>query len=140
METLYEWNNELMTEHLTYPPLSLIDDVINTINTLLYKAVGAIEQYMKHLPPSMISEKEINEGVQQVETFLENAIDRNFDAFELYALRNIFMVPENIRGWIKLRHQMVGLICYVFFIHLFRTLIFLSLNKILKKSSLKFLF
>ncbi|EMR11048.1 hypothetical protein PNEG_00647 [Pneumocystis murina B123] len=106
METLYEWNNELLTEHLTYPPLSLIDDVINTINTLLYKAVGAIEQYMQHLPPSMISEKEIDEGVQQVETFLENAIDRNFDAFELYALRNIFMVPENIRGWIRLRHQM----------------------------------
>ncbi|KAG4306108.1 hypothetical protein PORY_000096 [Pneumocystis oryctolagi] len=106
MDALYEWNNEFMTEHLTYPPLSLIDDVINTINTLLYEAVGAIEQYMHHLPPSTISVQEIDQGVHQIETFLENIVDRNFDAFELYALRNIFMVPENIRGWMRLEHQM----------------------------------
>lgn len=106
METLYEWNNELLTEHLTYPPLSLIDDVINTINTILYKAVAAIEQYMQRLPSSTISEQEIDQGVHQIETFLENIVDRNFDAFELYALRNIFVVPENIRGWMRLEHQM----------------------------------
>lgn len=106
MEALYEWNNELLTEHLTYPPLSLIDDVINTINALLYKAVSAIEQYMKHLPSSLISEQEINQGVHQIETFLENVVDRNFDAFELYALRNIFMIPENVKGWMRLEHQM----------------------------------
>ncbi|KAG5440662.1 hypothetical protein PCK2_000250 [Pneumocystis canis] len=106
METSYEWNNELLTEHFTYPPLSLIDDVINTMNTLLYEAVGAIEQYMQHLPASMISGKEIDQGVHQIETFLENIVDRNFDAFELYALRNIFIVPESIRGWMRLQHQM----------------------------------
>ncbi|KAG4301829.1 hypothetical protein PCK1_001805 [Pneumocystis canis] len=106
METSYEWNNELLTEHFTYPPLSLIDDVINTINTLLYEAVAAIEQYMKHLPKSTISGKEIDQGVHQIETFLENIVDRNFDAFELYALRNIFMVPESVRGWMRLNHQM----------------------------------
>ncbi|KTW31766.1 MIND complex subunit MTW1 [Pneumocystis jirovecii RU7] len=106
MEALYEWNNEFLTEHLTYPPLSLIDDVINTINTLLYEAVGAIEQYMHHLPSSTISVQEIEQGVHQIETFLENIVDRNFDAFELYALRNIFVVPENVRGWMRLKHQM----------------------------------
>jgi kinetochore protein Mis12/MTW1 len=43
----------------------------------------------------------------QVETLLENAVDRNFDAFELYVLRNVFNVPEEVEGYLRLQHHQV---------------------------------
>ena len=51
--------------------------------------------------------KELEFGMAQVETLLENAIDRNFDAFELYVLRNVFSVPEEVDGYIRLKHHQV---------------------------------
>lgn len=39
-----------------------------------------------------------------METLLEAKIDKNFDRLEIYALRNILSVPEEIRDWIRLSH------------------------------------
>ena len=50
---------------------------------------------------------EVEHGTHQLETLYENAIDRNFDAFELYALRNIFNIPEELTGWMRLSHHKV---------------------------------
>lgn len=50
---------------------------------------------------------EIETGTHQLETLLCHAIDRNFDKFELYTLRNILCVrpsdPE-LKDWIRLAH------------------------------------
>src|SRR5271155_460513 len=121
---------ELMTEHLQYAPLTLIDDVINSANAILYQAMDAFEAYLRDtLIPSIPSsstnasktfnldasestereelERELEFGMAQIETLLENAVDRNFDAFELYLLRNIFNVPEDVDGYLRLQHHQV---------------------------------
>jgi kinetochore protein Mis12/MTW1 len=122
---------ELMTEHLQYAPLTLIDDVINSANAILYQSMDAFETYLrdtlipsiptsttsstkKHfdLDASQDTEKEelvteLEFGMAQVETLLENAVDRNFDAFELYVLRNVFNVPEEVEGYLLLQHHQV---------------------------------
>jgi hypothetical protein len=123
---------ELMTEHLQYAPLTLIDDVINSANAILYQAMEAFEIYLRDtlIPsiPTSITEvaqtktfdldapqdpeydvlyKELDFGMVQVETLLENAVDRNFDAFELYVLRNVFNVPDDVDGYLRLKHHQV---------------------------------
>lgn len=123
---------ELMTEHLQYAPLTLVDDVINSANAVLYQAMDAFETYLREttipaiptatssssatkafdLDASNDSERdalytELEFGMAQVETLLENAVDRNFDAFELYVLRNVFNVPDDVDGYLRLRHHLV---------------------------------
>jgi kinetochore protein Mis12/MTW1 len=126
---------ELMTEHLQYAPLTLIDDIINSANAILYQSMEAFETYLRDtlipsLPSSSSSHQtdrktfalddteqdtqqqeqlytELEFGMAQVETLLETAVDRNFDAFELYVLRNVFNVPEEVDGYLRLAHHQV---------------------------------
>jgi len=122
---------ELMTEHLQHAPLTFIDDVINSANAILYQSMDAFETYLRDtLIPSLASSsssrdkafnldapeedseqdallKELEFGMAQVETLLENAVDRNFDAFELYVLRNVFNVPDEVDGYMRLKHHQV---------------------------------
>ncbi|KAI9055477.1 hypothetical protein LZ554_000431 [Drepanopeziza brunnea f. sp. 'monogermtubi'] len=116
----------LLTEHLTYRPAALIDDIVNSINVLAFKASEAVEKGLLAANPSdlgfkipppttpesaaaaaAISEKakhEIENGVHQLETLLEAKIDKNFDRLEIYALRNILTVPAEVRDWVRLSH------------------------------------
>lgn len=41
-------------------------------------------------------------------------MDRNFDKFEIYVLRNILSVPEDLAGWIRLSHYKVCMIAVPF--------------------------
>lgn len=99
----------LMTEHLGYPPVSLLDDIINCVNDILYKCTAAMEKYL--LKKSVVHghdySEEIMIGVAQLETLLEHSVDRNFDRLELYVLRNVLRVPEEliINNVFRLRHQ-----------------------------------
>ena len=120
----------LLTEHLRYTPLTLLDDIINTINELSYKAINAVESGLlsanpaqlgfdrkyaaeKRVPPkdpetgkSVYPEarQEIEEGLHKLETLLETNIDRNFDKMEIIVLRSILSVPSDLVPWIRLRH------------------------------------
>ncbi|OIW33349.1 hypothetical protein CONLIGDRAFT_172893 [Coniochaeta ligniaria NRRL 30616] len=47
----------LLTEHFGYPPVSLIDDIINSINILADRALKNIEQKLLELPPHTIGFK-----------------------------------------------------------------------------------
>ncbi|RKF55684.1 putative mis12 domain-containing protein [Erysiphe neolycopersici] len=116
----------LLTEHLTYRPTALIDDIVNSINILAFKATEAVERGLLAADPSdlgfrvplqhtsegkeaarIIAEKaknEIENGVHQLETLLEAKIDKNFDRLEIYALRNILNVPSSVQDWIRLTH------------------------------------
>jgi kinetochore protein Mis12/MTW1 len=42
-----------------------------------------------------------------LETILEDAVDRNFDKFEIYVFRNLLAVPRDLlsEGWIRLKHH-----------------------------------
>ncbi|KFH42426.1 Kinetochore-associated protein-like protein [Hapsidospora chrysogenum ATCC 11550] len=113
---------ELLTEHLGYPPVALLDDIINTVNVLADRALDSVEQLLlsippqnlgfrrpRHPPPSSPSSphspstaeplspedaarREIESGTHQLETLLTASIDRNFDKLELYAMQNILTV------------------------------------------------
>lgn len=100
----------LLTEHFGFPPLALIDDVINAVNELLYKCTQAMEVYLREMrekSDDTLSEEEIAVGTGKLETLLESQVDKNFDKFELYALRNIFTLPQDLveEGWVRLKHH-----------------------------------
>ncbi|KAI6091167.1 Mis12 protein-domain-containing protein [Hypoxylon rubiginosum] len=126
-------DTELLTEHFGYPPVSLIDDIINSVNILAERALNSVEQGLLNAPPATLGFKppkasrrgvnnnsgdggeqkepaelakmEIESGTHQLETLLCASIDRNFDKFEIYVLRNILCVrPADVRNWMKLSH------------------------------------
>ncbi|PGG96283.1 hypothetical protein AJ79_09655 [Helicocarpus griseus UAMH5409] len=116
----------LLTEHFSYTPLSLIDDVINSINNLIYQAISSLEDGLLNAPPERLgfshaadtipdtdddgniqypeARLEIENGLHQLETLLESTVDKAFDKFEIYVLRNILTVPEDLLGWVRLAH------------------------------------
>ncbi|KAL5342441.1 Mis12 protein-domain-containing protein [Aspergillus crustosus] len=118
----------LLTEHFSYTPLSLIDDIINSINNLIYQAISSLETGLHSTPPERLgfahantgstipdtdedgnvvypeAQLEIENGLHQLETLLEATVDKAFDKFEIFVLRNIFRVPDDLMGWIRLKH------------------------------------
>lgn len=64
---------------------------------------------------------EIENGLHQLETLLEANVDKAFDKFEIYVLRNILTVPGDLLSWVRLKHYEV---CGV--IHRFLDLRFLE--------------
>ncbi|KKK18348.1 hypothetical protein P175DRAFT_0147174 [Aspergillus ochraceoroseus IBT 24754] len=118
----------LLTEHFSYTPLSLIDDIINSINNLIYQAISSLENGLNSTPPERLgfghasnsstipdtdedgnvvypeAQLEIENGLHQLETLLEATVDKAFDKFEIFVLRNIFRVPDDLAGWIRLKH------------------------------------
>ena len=110
---------------------SLIDDVINSINNLIYQAISSLESGLLSTPPERLgfshasngstipdtdedgnvvypeAKLEIENGLHQLETLLESTVDKAFDKFEIYVLRNILTVPEDLIHWVRLRHYEV---------------------------------
>lgn len=110
----------LLTEHFGFPPLALVDDVINAVNEIMYKCTLGVESYLQERKEHalkagkdssdvfrLVTSDEIKIGTAKLETLLESQVDRNFDKFELYTLRNIFTLPHDLveDGWIKLKHH-----------------------------------
>ncbi|KAF3481090.1 uncharacterized protein GIQ15_03849 [Arthroderma uncinatum] len=120
-------STSLLTEHFSYTPLSLIDDVINSVNNLIYQAISSLEDGLHNTPPERLGFRhgpgtipdtdddgniqypearlEIENGLHQLETLLEATVDKAFDKFEIYVLRNVLTVPEDLTGWIRLGHH-----------------------------------
>lgn len=96
---------------------------------MIYRAVTAVEEGLTSAPASSLgfanktaevnqspekdeqgneiyseSRAEIENGVHQLETLLQATVDKNFDKFEIYVLRNILSVPEEIAPWVQLGH------------------------------------
>ncbi|KIW88185.1 uncharacterized protein Z519_11296 [Cladophialophora bantiana CBS 173.52] len=114
----------LLTEHLQYTPLSLIDDIINSVNNFVYQGVGSLEIGLLSTPPEKLgfkavkvvndegaeelefpeAKQEIEEGLHKLETLLNSTVDKNFDKFEIYVLRNILSVPSELVNWVQLGH------------------------------------
>ncbi|RKP34092.1 centromere protein Mis12, partial [Dimargaris cristalligena] len=94
---------ELIIEHFGFTPLSCIDDIINAVNDILYQATSSLERF---ITKEMGECPEAEQGIHQIETLLENAVDKYFDIFELYSLRNIFSIPPDAN--ITLPHHEVS--------------------------------
>ena len=112
----------------------MIDDIINTINAIVYRAIQALESGLLATDPHQLGFRptsshatpppstattdadadadadatarlEIEEGVHRIETLLEARVDREFDRLEIYALRNILCVEPGLERWVRLAHH-----------------------------------
>ncbi|KAL2754735.1 hypothetical protein ACRALDRAFT_2109057 [Sodiomyces alcalophilus JCM 7366] len=124
-------DTELLTEHLGYAPVSLLDSIINAVNSLADRTLDRVEQGLsgatpktlgferalkqrqqtwprstRPFPPSAeeTANFEVADGVHKLETLLCNAIDKNFDIFELYVMKYLICVNASTRSWIRLTH------------------------------------
>ncbi|KAK4241697.1 Mis12 protein-domain-containing protein [Achaetomium macrosporum] len=130
-------DTELLTEHFGYPPVSLLDEIINAINFLAERALHSIEQGLLNAPPASLGFRpskyrsngstntnagenadgdqneddparrhrdEVESGTHQLETLLWASIDKNFDRFEIYVMRNILCLRQVEMQWIRLGH------------------------------------
>ncbi|KAK3301973.1 Mis12 protein-domain-containing protein [Chaetomium strumarium] len=141
-------DTELLTEHFGYPPVSLLDEIINAINFLAERALHSIEQGLLNAPPASLGFRpskyrsngstsnttdqnnnnsnngdhhrggededdddparrhrdEVESGTHQLETLLWASIDKNFDRFEIYVMRNILCLRPVEMQWIRLGH------------------------------------
>ncbi|PON21726.1 hypothetical protein TGAM01_v209464 [Trichoderma gamsii] len=117
---------ELLTEHFSYPPVSLLDDIINTVNVLADRALDSVERLLLSIPPHKLgfakkpkqasseqnpklspeeaAKLEIENGTHQLETLLNASIDKNFDIFELYIMQNILTVRPQDQPYMRLSH------------------------------------
>lgn len=122
-----EWQNPVTPPSLT-PLQSLIDDIINSVNNFVYQGVGSLETGLLSTPPEKLgfqavkapgedgaegidfpeAKQEIEEGLHKLETLLNSTVDKNFDKFEIYVLRNILSVPADLVNWVRLGHYEVG--------------------------------
>ncbi|KAF1811847.1 hypothetical protein P152DRAFT_53263 [Eremomyces bilateralis CBS 781.70] len=112
----------MLTEHLRYTPITLLDDIINTVNELVNRAIDAAEEgLLAALPtdlgfsdsPEIVakgsdspiqSQAEIEDGSHKLETLVQANVDKNFDKLELFVLQNILTVPKDLVPWIQLPH------------------------------------
>ncbi|KAH6850357.1 Mis12 protein-domain-containing protein [Chaetomium sp. MPI-CAGE-AT-0009] len=134
-------DTELLTEHFGYPPVSLLDEIINAINFLAERALHSIEQGLLNAPPASLGFRppkpsarntsqqpngqngadlldgeteedaaarrhrdEVESGVHQLETLLWASIDKDFDRFEIYVMRNILCLRKVEMEWLRLGH------------------------------------
>lgn len=56
------------------------------------------------MSPEQAAKREIENGTHQLETLLNAAIDKNFDIFELYVMRNILTVKREDQPYMQLAH------------------------------------
>ncbi|KAF2216133.1 hypothetical protein CERZMDRAFT_33192 [Cercospora zeae-maydis SCOH1-5] len=122
----------LLTEHFRYTPLTLLDDIINTVNELVFLIVNAIEEGLGcssaeelgfELDPETaaslpndearqealaeLKQNEIDNGIVKLESLLNATVDKDFDKFEIYTLRNILAVghkDDDLANWVRLEH------------------------------------
>lgn len=91
-------STSILTEHLQYPAISLVDDIINAVNEVMYKCTAAMEKYL--MEKSMIGGRDYSEeikiGIAKLESILELSVDKNFDKLELYVLRNVLRIPQDL--------------------------------------------
>jgi kinetochore protein Mis12/MTW1 len=105
----------------------LIDDIINSVNNLVLQVLTSLEAGLLATPPEELGfeavksagengvdevdfpdgKQELEEGLHKLETLLYSAVDKNFDKFEIYVLRNILSVPAELVNWVRLSHYEV---------------------------------
>lgn len=98
------------------------------MNELVFRAVNAVEEGLNNAPPESLGFKptdpnaslesrrdalqeakqmEVDNGIVKLESLLNATVDRDFDKFEIYTLRNILAVgheEEQLAGWVQLEH------------------------------------
>ena len=94
------------------------------MNNFIYQGVGSLETGLLSTHPERLgfraptegsdgtselpeAKQEIEEGLQKLETLLNATVDKKFDMFEIYVLRNVLSVPADLAEWVRLKHYEV---------------------------------
>ncbi|KAJ2508511.1 hypothetical protein IWW47_000573 [Coemansia sp. RSA 2052] len=92
----------LIVEHFGFLPISFIDEIINAANDTIYRATDALSKFVEK---EQGSSEATSQAINKAETLLEHAVDKNFDKFELYALRNLFNIPRGLEDYVVMPHR-----------------------------------
>ncbi|KAJ2521633.1 hypothetical protein GGI11_000908 [Coemansia sp. RSA 2049] len=97
-----EKTQSLVVEHFGFLPITFIDEIINAANDTIYRATDALSKFVEG---EQGSSEATSQAITKAETLLEHAVDKNFDKFELYALRNLFNIPHGLEDYVVMPHQ-----------------------------------
>ncbi|KAJ1820314.1 hypothetical protein LPJ56_003461 [Coemansia sp. RSA 2599] len=97
-----ELTQSLIVEHFGFLPISFIDEIINAANDTIYRATDALSKFVEK---EQGSSEATSQAINKAETLLEHAVDKNFDKFELYALRNLFNIPQGLEEHVVMPHR-----------------------------------
>lgn len=76
-------------------PMRLMDDIYNCAHDYLCDGLDCLERSMLETLPDLSPEK-AQQVVDLLQDQLTGRLDRNLDRMELYAIANVFCVPEGI--------------------------------------------
>lgn len=81
--------------HFGFAPVAFVDDVVNACNDYAYDGVDYVERKLR-VPGALPrgAERDIGTGADAVLEAFQRALDLNLDRFELYALQNLFVMPD----------------------------------------------
>lgn len=75
----------------------MLHDIAEHARSLIYPTVTSVEQWAQMMASGRPEfEREAEAGSYALETLLEQQVDKAFDKFTAYALRNIFSVPDGV--------------------------------------------
>ncbi|KAJ1897889.1 hypothetical protein LPJ66_003095 [Kickxella alabastrina] len=97
----------LIVEHFGFLPISFIDEIINAANDTVYRATDGLSKFVEK---EQGTSEATSQAVNKAETLLEHAVDKNFDKFELYTLRNLFNIPSGLEDYVEMPHRRVELL------------------------------
>ncbi|KAK1769150.1 Mis12 protein-domain-containing protein [Phialemonium atrogriseum] len=80
MATTTNSDTALLTEHFGYPPVSLLDDIINSVNILAERALNSVEQGLLSQPPANLGFKPQAQPAPKSRSRNNNKDDRDENA------------------------------------------------------------
>ncbi|KAG8993248.1 hypothetical protein FRB90_000741 [Tulasnella sp. 427] len=98
----------ILPDILGFAPQLLVDDLLDIGYDAIAKATGALEAYLENnwLPGRPLEDQnEAYAGLVAFQTLLQSHLDKAFDAFELWSLKNVFALPDPQDVPIVLPHQ-----------------------------------
>jgi kinetochore protein Mis12/MTW1 len=94
----------LLPELLGFSPQFVLDQIINIANNTVQQSVDAVEAFLRRWADNRVEEKggewdstqEIEQGLVAFQTLLESHVDIALDFFEVWCMRNIFVIPADL--------------------------------------------
>ncbi|GAA5827469.1 hypothetical protein JCM3770_006968 [Rhodotorula araucariae] len=100
--------SDALAEHFRFAPETFAKGGMDLANRTMYTATAKVEQSLQKLVDDGVEgfdEDEVQRGVYRLETLLEDAIDTQFDLFEIYVLRNTFTFKDDLLPYLALPHH-----------------------------------
>lgn len=108
MPPLSSVQQTLLPDILGFSPQLVVDDLLDIGYDAIGKATEALEAYLhEHWLPGKSNEEhdQADAGLVAFQTLLQSHLDKAFDAFEMWSLKNVFALPDPTQVPLVLPHQ-----------------------------------